>query len=122
MVFLRDEDGDSERVRGIERGLEDARRSEPTEQLRLVGGIPTRSLESWILALCGVRGTEAMGRERLREELERHGFDYGRKNTAHYVDVVRHANLDRLPDDATRLHEWLAELRAALAAAGPGGG
>jgi hypothetical protein len=52
LAFVRDRDGDPEREKDIEHGIERASREFP---VRIVGGTANEELEAWILAMLGAR-------------------------------------------------------------------
>lgn len=103
LLFLRDEDDDADRTPQIEAAVELARKEHP--DLLVVGGLPRRNLEAWILALAGARGVEALGRKGIDELLVQRGIGLA-KDVAEYVEVVE-ACAHPGAADAPRLTSWL---------------
>lgn len=101
LAFLRDVDGDSERVEAVEQGLRLV--AETMASLRCIGVVAIPELEAWVLALCGEWHTETRGK--LEERLKARGISL--KDTAAYVEVAKAADLTRVPEDATSLLLWL---------------
>ena len=115
LVFVRDTDGDKNRAAEIREGIAvavglfgTARPHEP-----VVAGIVDPVIEAWALALCGERGCERASKGSVQTRALKAGV--GDKSTLALEKVVESANLERIPDDATDLHEWLTALRAVLA-------
>jgi hypothetical protein len=116
VAFSRDFDGDS----GREDAVTAALRWIATESgwmVDVIGGVAKPAVEGWILALRGVRDTDAMSRSRTLELLGSFAIDP--KSTAHYVDAVDAATLGPPPtfglDPGTEsLQSWLATAHRVL--------
>lgn len=102
MVWLRDDDGDSDRNDDLHKGIEQA--SEYYPSLRIVGGVPSPSIEAWIFAARTGRHPPS----NLEKALHQEGIRW--KNSEAYSTVLREAK-DQYPP----LAEFLADLRRALA-------
>lgn len=111
VAFVRDRDGQVDRVGSIEAGISAAAEL-IAEGPRIAGGIAVRTLESWILALAGRRRSEACGPTQTAEALA--AIDVKPKDTRGMVAVVERARLDALPVDAASLRTWLARAEDAL--------
>lgn len=111
LAFVRDEDGDTERSRAIDAGIERAER-DGSGPLAIVGGVAVPAIEGWILALRGEARTEERGRAQLAAQL---GADV--KSTEAYVAVVEAADLATVPVDAESLRAWIRRAEVALPAA-----
>lgn len=113
-VFSRDRDGkrNSDRQRDVDRGLEevDDRHERDPCAPQAVGGMAIEELEAWILALSGVRNTEAMTGPASEMANRLGGSDLDRM-----IEVVEAADLRAIPDDARSLLDWLARARNVLA-------
>jgi hypothetical protein len=114
VVFVRDRDGsrakpNQARVDAIEDAI-----AEAAEQLTacpdIIGGVAVIRLESWMLALTGVVGTEEerAPEERLRE------LGIKPKRTRSYVEHIHDADLQRIPGDAASLRRWIERAQIAL--------
>jgi hypothetical protein len=110
VAFSRDSDGDAGRVADVENGIERAKGLFP--DVEVIGGCATPLLEAWILALGGTTKTESMSKTRAQSTLGERGV--ADKDTGAMVDVVLQASLDRLPQDAKSLNQWLARARDVL--------
>lgn len=110
VAFARDVDADRERAAVVVRAIDYARDLFP--DIEIIGGSASPALEGWILALLGVRDTEAMSRARCNQLLDER--DLGGKHAAAYVSVVEIADLERLPPGCDALRTWLASARAVL--------
>ncbi|MGK3963714.1 hypothetical protein WMF38_06005 [Sorangium sp. So ce118] len=109
-------DGDDEGVARQEAILVGVQRARAglSKPLAVVGEVALPSLEGWILALLGQRGTEDMTPARARREIENAGLVL--KSTASMVRVVeRCPDLGEVPDDAKGLIRWRDAAQAALA-------
>lgn len=106
LVFARDRDRDPRREDDVERGIREAARFD----IAIVGGTANEELEAWLLAMLGVKASEALADPKA--VLERRGVASREAKSA----VVRDARLDDLPEDATSLHRWLDRARAQLKA------
>ena len=105
LAFSRDLDRDERRRDAIEEGIRrvpEAFASAP----EVIGGVAAPTVEGWILALLGARGTEAMSPKRAEQELVAKGV--ASKDGAAMVEVVEEADLDVVPDDARSLRAWLS--------------
>lgn len=115
VVFTRDRDGEKpeheQRERDIAFGLEEAPSVFPGAP-PIVGGLAVQRLESWVLALTGVKLTEPMKRVEVDRQLAAAGIPA--KDTDAMVDAASHANLEALPDDARSLRQWLDRAREVL--------
>jgi hypothetical protein len=115
LVFVRDRDDSNanprkERERDIEQGIARVPQ-DVSDQLRIVGGVAIRRLESWIVALSGKNGSEEMRRpeDALRE------LGIGDKSTGDMVEFVQDkVDLANVPSDARSLRRWLERGRDAL--------
>jgi hypothetical protein len=114
VIFCRDSDGDENRARAIEAGLEHAQQLFP-DFVRVAGGVAHRQLESWVLALCGQARSEDLGKTGIDEALKKKGLRLDEKDTAKLVALVARADVSRLPSDATSLRSWCDRVRRALA-------
>lgn len=112
VAFARDVDADEDRAAAIARGIELARGYAHLRDLRVIGGPAIPALEGWILALLGVRDTEAMSRNKTNALLAER--DLGGKHAEDYVEVVEGANLDRLPPGCEALQAWVELARQVL--------
>lgn len=76
----------------------------------LVGGVAIEKLESWLLAIAGVRHSETLRRpeERLAE------LGVPPKSTADMTSLVETNGIRQIPDDAHSLKRWLARAEQAL--------
>jgi hypothetical protein len=110
VAFVRDSDGDDDRTSIIETALRKAADLFPN--VRAIGGVAVPVLEAWVLALKGERRTEVLSKAAAQARLEALGVEP--KHTAQMVEVALAADLDQLPEDATRLHDWLSKARTTL--------
>lgn len=107
VCFTRDRDRDRQREEDLEKGI--AAAEEIFGGLRIMGGVATEELESWILALRGERRSEQ------RADPKAHLSDsHGISTRSRMVAVVNDADLDALPDDARSLRLWLGRAREGL--------
>ena len=111
IAFSRDSDGDRGRAAAVEAGIASVAEKFP-DGPRVAGGVAVQTVEAWILALAGRTGTESLGRGRLIAAIE--GLLGAAKQTPGYVDVVRGAELAKIPADAESLRVWLARARVAI--------
>jgi hypothetical protein len=109
VAFTRDQNGERERVRRINEGI-DRSRSEFRDCPAIAGGAAVRKLESWVVALLGEAGSEELTRP--EEFLELRGI--GDKDTRAMVEAVAGSEMDGIPEDAASLRGWLERARAAL--------
>lgn len=107
VAFSRDRDSDPDRTATLERGIAAARQAYP--EVGIIGGIAAPCIEGWILALAGVKGTDAMSRRRCDDELEHHAIPI---HVEGFVAVVEAADLAALA--AGSLATWLARARDVL--------
>ena len=107
LVFLRDRDGSSIREKVIKKEVD----KQQSGKLRIAGGVPVEMLESWLLALKGVRASERVEdpAKLLEEE-----HDVKKKRTTDMVQLVMNSRIDRIPEDAVSLLRWLRSLATAL--------
>ena len=106
LVFVRDRDGDTEREKDIEHGIERASREFP---VRIVGGTANEELEAWILAMLGTRKSESFADPKTKLEQM-----HGRTTREQKCEVVAKVALDVLPEDCLSLRRWLARAEAGL--------
>ena len=110
LAFARDRDKPkyAHRVKDIDAAIKvlDAAGDGPA----IIGGVPIEKLESWLVAIAGVRGSEAMTRP--EEALSTLGI--GDKDTEAMVRHVEERGLDGISADAVSLLAWLARARAVL--------
>jgi hypothetical protein len=118
VAFTRDVDADPDRADAIRRGIEHARAIPHLSATQIIGGPAEPALEGWILALLGVRDTEAMSRQKANRLLDERGL--GGKRAEDYVRVIEEADLAlasdadlaRLPPGCAALRAWLHDARA----------
>lgn len=105
VVFLRDTDGDRDRAQQIGAALHliPAKIADPP---KVVGGLPTPSLEAWIVALKGVVGSESMSQTKLIAQLEALGVRP--KHVESYVAVIEATDMARCAQDATSLRSFVS--------------
>lgn len=104
LVFSRDRDGtkNTARQREIEQTLEELAND---GGIAIVGGVAVERLESWLLALSGRTGTEALRVSKTNQELE--SLCVPRKDTAAMVEHIERCELAAIPPDAGSLRAWL---------------
>lgn len=112
IVFSRDRDADLDREAAIGRGMAWLREKTEGTGLSVVGGIAIECIEAWVLAVTGLRGTEALGRVRPKKMVGERGLD----SATRMADFVEMAGVLDVPDDAASLQRWLGQARIALAA------
>ncbi|MEO5729930.1 MAG: hypothetical protein ABI134_25640 [Byssovorax sp.] len=78
----------------------------------IIGGVAIEKLESWLVAIAGIVGSEGMSRP--EEVLSRLGI--AEKDTEAMINLVTAADLSRIPADAKSLLLWLTRARAVLPA------
>jgi hypothetical protein len=110
LCFLRDDDADEDRAKQILEAIASVQPRHP--ELCIIGGIPRRNLEAWILAIAGETGVEQLGKKRLQELLASRNLDTG-KNVRAYVELVEQAP-DPGKADAPRLVAWLRTVQSEL--------
>jgi hypothetical protein len=115
-AFTRDRDKAkfAHRDGDIERAIE-VLQKDSGAQPAIVGGVAIEKLESWLTALAGMHGSEAL--RRPEEVLS--GFGIEEKNTSAMVRFVEERGLGEIPADAGSLRRWLARAREALGQPGP---
>jgi len=107
VVFSRDTDGDPDRAKDIEKGVERAQDAYP---VRVVGGVAHHEIEAWMLALRGqLKSEDHTDAKRVLEEA-----GAGRADTAVMVAIVENADLEAIPADAHTLRAWLESARREL--------
>jgi hypothetical protein len=111
IAFSRDSDGDRGRAAAVEAGIAGIAEKFP-DGPRVAGGVAVPTVEAWILALTGRTGTESLSRGKLVAAME--GLLGVAKMTTAYVDVVRGAELAKIPADAASLRVWIERARAAI--------
>lgn len=104
LMFSRDRDGpkNSARQQEIEQTLAELASE---GGIATVGGIAIERLESWLLALSGCTGTEALRVSKTDQELDTLGVRA--KDTVAMVEHVSRCGLSVLPADAASLRAWL---------------
>ena len=78
----------------------------------IIGGVAIEKLESWLVALAGIAGSEGMTRP--EDVLSKRGI--AEKDTEAMLNLVNDADLTRIPADAVSLRAWLDRARAVLPA------
>ena len=106
LVFVRDRDGDLEREKDIEQGIELASKR---FRVRIVGGTANEELEAWILAMLGTRKSESFADAKTKL-----ADTHGTTTREQKCEVVTKANLDELPEDCPSLRRWLERAKAGL--------
>jgi hypothetical protein len=110
LAFTRDVDADARRAAAVARGIEQAR--ELFQMLVILGGVARPAIEGWVLALLGIRDSDALSRARAIELLRDGAI--AEKKASGYVEVVNAADLDRLPVGCSSLADWLTTARTHL--------
>jgi len=110
LAFTRDVDADDRRADAIARGI--ALAGELFPALVIVGGVACPAIEGWMLALLGVRDSDAMSRVRTLELLRDREIE--KKNADAYVEIVNAADLAHLPVGCGSLTDWLSTARTQL--------
>jgi hypothetical protein len=110
LVFIRDEDHDSERLLDIGTGVQAAALNWP--ELKIVSGIAVPCLEGWLLAVLETPGSESLSKSGAIQLLAKAGV--AKKDTAAMVEFVRRHGISHVPEDATTLRVWIETARAAL--------
>ncbi|MEZ4298501.1 MAG: hypothetical protein R3B70_26355 [Polyangiaceae bacterium] len=107
LIFVRDQDGDTDRQAHIDEGLRLAREGSfsPTP----IGAVAIQEIEAWLLALLGERRSEQLSDPKTGLK-ERHGV----ADRPAKVAIVEGASLDTLPDDARSLRTFLDEVLASF--------
>jgi hypothetical protein len=111
VVFLRDRDRDEERERAIREGVDRARAA--FTSVAIAPGIVVECLEAWLLAIRGVKRTEAFSTSKAAAEL------VDCRNTAEMVALIETHGLKAMAPDATSLRAWCEEVGKALAPSEP---
>jgi hypothetical protein len=101
LVFVRDEDGDAERTVEIHGAIAEVASDQSFATVGVAGETARPTLEGWLLALTGRRGTEAMSRNKAQAKL---GLD---KQTLDMVSYVEKHGTSRIAPDAQALRGWL---------------
>jgi hypothetical protein len=105
MAFVRDTDAEGDRrATAIALGIEAATQKFP--MVVVIGGVARPAIEGWILALRGLRDTDAMSRDRTIEQLKALKIDV--KTPEAYVEIVETADLGAIPPGCESLTDWLA--------------
>ncbi len=112
LAFVRDADGDADRIRDVDEALK--RAGEMFPSLRIVGGTAVNVLEAWVLAAKGDTKTESLGKVAAQTRLQDEGF--APKDTLAMVGVAAKVTLEKLPTDAASLRAWLLQAAKALKA------
>ncbi len=112
LAFTRDRDKPKyeHRVKEIEAAIAALDRDE--DGPAIIGAVAIEKLESWLVALAGIAGSEGMTRP--EEVLSRRGI--AEKDTEAMLNLVTDAALSRIPADAVSLRTWLDRARAVLPA------
>lgn len=107
-VFTRDRDKPkfAHRDEDIERAIAEL----SGEGAAIVGGVAIEKLESWLVAVAGIPGSEAL----RRPEDALAALGVGEKDTAAMVAFVEERGLQSLPTDARSLRRWLDRASRAL--------
>lgn len=113
VAFSRDVDADERRADAIAEGIAHAKAK--VAMVAIIGGPAIPAIEGWILALLGVRDTEAKSRDRCDELLAARGL--GGKHAEAYVAVIEAADLGKIPPGSDALVAWLKLARRVLATA-----
>jgi hypothetical protein len=111
IAFSRDIDGDSDynknRKRDIESGI--LKVSEDYPEIKIIGGCARPTIEGWILAFAGVRGTETYSKDKANEKLavklSEQGFPS--QSTQVLVEFMQSYNRADVAEDAICLIQWL---------------
>lgn len=116
VAFSRDTDSDPERGAAVHEAI-DWLRDESGWQIDVIGGVAKPAIEGWILALCGVRDTDMMSRNRTIKHLNDQKIEA--KSTDDYVDIVDQCTLGDpetfdLPPGTESLRSWLATAHQVL--------
>ena len=106
LVFVRDRDGDLEREKDIEQGIELASKR---FRVRIVGGTANEELEAWILAMLGTRKSESFADAKTKLADAHETTTREQK-----CEVVTKANFGELPEDCPSLRRWLERAKAGL--------
>jgi hypothetical protein len=104
LMFSRDRDGpkNTARQQEIEQTLAELAND---GGIGIIGGIAVERLESWLLALSGCTGTEALRDGKTDQQLEELGVPA--KDTVAMVEHVGRCRLALIPADAASLRAWL---------------
>lgn len=110
-VFTRDRDKAKfvHREVDIERAIE-ALGAPPGAGPSVIGGVAIEKLESWLVAVAGMQGSEDL--RRPEEKLAELGV--GEKDTGAMVRFVEERGLGDIPADARSLRRWLERAKQAL--------
>jgi hypothetical protein len=115
-AFVRDRDSVKERQAEIGAAL--------MEIDSVIGGAPPRAgavaverIESWVLAVTGAAGSEAMSDAAVDEALATLGAEA--KGTTAFAAIVEGAALSAVPEDALTLRLWLEDARRLLGSPPP---
>jgi hypothetical protein len=110
LAFTRDADADARRADAIARGIALAGSQFP--MLVVIGGVACPAIEGWILALLGVRDSDALSRARTLELLRDRAI--AEKKAGAYVEIVNAADLEQLPVGCGSLADWISSARVQL--------
>ncbi len=112
LAFTRDRDGSEQRQKDVERAM--SQNANEAKTPFVIGGMAIEKLESWLLALAGISGSESERRpERVLEE--KTGL---KKETKLMVEFVQKHGLDNIPQDAKSLRNWLELARSTFSKLG----
>ena len=104
LAFSRDVDKDRGREDAVEEGIQRVP-STLSNAPEVMGGVAKPTLEGWILAAMGMRGTEALSAKRAEAVLAENGV--APKDGPAMVRVIEEADLAKVPEDARTLRRWL---------------
>jgi hypothetical protein len=102
-AFVRDSDGNAQRVRDIEEAI--GAHEAASGSADVIGGAAVPVLEGWLLSLQGELGTENLSKaaaQRLFQQ--KNGF---LKDTVRSVEITAEADIPRIPTNAVSLNAWL---------------
>jgi hypothetical protein len=100
LVFVRDQDGDSDRQTDVEEGVRLATGGAYSPSI--VGGVAIQEIEAWVLALLGERGSERYTDAKAALVKKRRITSSTEK-----VAAVETADRNSIPDDAISLRNWM---------------
>jgi len=101
LAFVRDSDGDYERIESIHRGIEAV-----SEGLEVVGGCAHPIIEAWALVFRGELAAEKLSKAKIQQQA-------GALTTNALVELIQKGDLATVPPD-THLRRWLDLAKAKL--------
>jgi hypothetical protein len=111
VAFTRDVDAEgAARVAAVHQGIAHAQALFPL--VAIIGGPAIPAIEGWILALLGVRDSEAMSRDAANRNLALRGTTL--KRAEDYVAVIEKHSLAALPAGCAALDSWIQCARSVL--------